>query len=554
MNGAPIRAVRVFGAAAQVSIQSAARVVLLPLLAVESVSGANVSRIVFVSLVVSAVVIAASMMRAGPLRSTSLYVAVADPMSIPFCVLALEFGGVATLAVLVVVAGMLQIAAGLWLASLRRFITPDFSITLVVLACISVVPVFLRSIDMPQDAQWAGAGPVCMVLTAAVIYVIYRLGSPDVRPWAPVTGFVAGAAGAVAFGIYDVDLIADAAWIGLPASGWLPTGGIDAMTVAMLAPSFAILSMVHVARANTASLLVQLASGRVVLDFREVQRANTRIGAGSVLAGLGGTIPLSYSPAGPAALRQAGGDPQRVGAALLAVLVAAAFCPKLQAALIAVPRSLIMVCFVSVLVLLVTKLVPVSLLKQHAAPALMLVPVGVAVVFEVSAAALGNAVGFDAVNGLTAGSIVLVALTVLRARRTRRFRVDLALASFSANEIKGFVSSLPVDSEELKGKLAAVCEEALMVLIQSDVHSYDPSRQVRLTVTLRGATAEAEFVAAPSGAQNLQERIMLLSEPEVRDLEAVIERDAALRLLNHYARSVTHRQYHDVEVITAVVA
>jgi len=93
-----------------------------------------------------------------------------------------------------------------------------------------------------------------------------------------------------------------------------------------------------------------------------------------------------------------------------------------------------------------------------------------------------------------------------------------------------------------------------MVLIQSDVHSYDPNRQIRLTATLQGATIEAEFVAAPSGAQNLQERIMLLTEPEAQELEAVIERDAALRLLNHYATSVTHRQYRDVEVITAVVS
>ncbi len=46
---------------------------------------------------------------------------------------------------------------------------------------------------------------------------------------------------------------------------------------------------------------------------------------------------------------------------------------------------------------------------------------------------------------------------------------------------------------------------------------------------------------------------MLLSESEASDLEAVVERDAALRLLNHYATSVTHRQYQDVEIITAVV-
>ena len=32
------------------------------------------------------------------------------------------------------------------------------------------------------------------------------------------------------------------------------------------------------------------------------------------------------------------------------------------------------------------------------------------------------------------------------------------------------------------------------------------------------------------------------------------ERDASLRLLRHYAASVTHRQYHDVEIVTVRVA
>ena len=545
---------RALGTAAQVSIQSAARVVFLPLLVVEIVGYANASWVIVASLVVGAAVTAASMMRVGPLRSTSLYIAVADPMSIPFCVLALEFGGAVTLALLVVVAGMSQIAAGLWLASLRRFITPGFSITLVVLACISVLPVFARAIDAPAGARWVGAVPVCMALTAAVIFAMNRLGSPVLKSWAPPAGLAVGAVAAAVYGIYDVDLVTDAAWIGLPASGWIPTGSIDLLAVAMLAPSFVILSLVQVARANSSSLLTQLASGRLVLDFREVQRANARIGAGSVLAGIGGTIPLGYSPAGPAALFQTGGDPRRLRAPFLAVFVAVAVSPRLQAALIAVPRAVIVVFFVSVLFVLVTKLVAVSPFKGRGTPAVMWAPIGVGVVFEVAGAALGDARGLDAMNGLTAGSIVLIALTVRRALRTRRFRVDLPLASFSAEEIKEFVSSLPVDSDELKDRLAAVSEEALMVLIQSDVHSYDPNRQIRLTATLQGATVEAEFVAAPSGAQNLQERIMLLAEPEAHELEAVIERDAALRLLNHYATSVVHRQYRDVEVITAVVS
>ena len=543
---------RALGAIAQVSLQTTVQLILLPLVVVELGRGLNPSRVIVASLVVCAAVTAASLLRAGPLRSVGLYVAMPDPMSIPFCILALELGGIVALAVLVAASGVFQIVAGLRLARLRSIINPDFSITLVLLACISLVPVFARIIESPEGAR-PGAVPVSMALTAAAIYTISRFGPSALQPWAPPLGLAAGTAAAAAYGIYDTGPVAEAAWIGLPTAGWIPSGGFDIAVVALLLPPFAILALVQVTRANTASLLAQFVSGRAVFDFREVQRANARIGTGSILASVSGTIPLGYSPAGPIAMAQSGSDPRRVGTAIISMLVAAAVCPKLQAVLMAVPRSLVVVYIVFVIFLLLRKLIPVSSIGQHGMPSSMWAPIATAVVFEAAAALLWDGTGFRAVNGLTAGSIVLVALSVLRLRRASRHRIDVPLASFSAEEIAEFVWSLPLEREDAKHRLAAVSEEALMVLIQSDVYSYDANRQMRLTVTLQGANVEAEFVAAPSGAQNLQERIMLLSEPEASDLEVVVERDAALRLLNHYATSVTHRQYQDVEIITAVV-
>ena len=543
---------RALGAIAQVSLQTAVRVILLPLVVVELGRGPYPSRVIVASLAVCAALTVASLLRSGPLRSEGLYVAIADPLSIPFCILALEFGGVATLAVLVAASGVFQIVAGVRLARLRAIITPDFSITLVLLACMSLVPVFTRVVEAPDGARPV-AVPACMALTVAAIYLMNRFGPSALQPWAPPLGLAAGAAASAAFGIYETGLIADAAWMGLPTSGWLSTSGFDVAAVVLLLPSFATLALVQVTRANTASLLAQLISGRPVVDFRGVQRANTRIGAGSILAGIGGTIPLSYSPAGPIAMFQSGSSPRRVGTSVAAVLVAVAVCPKLQAVVMAVPRALVTVYIAFVLFLLLVKLIPLSSVGKRGIPPSMWVPVAVAVVFEAAAALLWDGTSFRAVNGLTAGSVVLVALSVRHLRRSDRHRLDVPLAAFSAEEIAEFVSGLPLEREDTKQRLAAVCEEALMVLIQSDVYSYDVDRQMHLTVVLQGATIEAEFVAAPSGAQNVQERIMLLAEPEAAELEVVVERDAALRLLSHYATSVTHRQYQDVEVITAVV-
>ena len=72
---------------------------------------------------------------------------------------------------------------------------------------------------------------------------------------------------------------------------------------------------------------------------------------------------------------------------------------------------------------------------------------------------------------------------------------------------------------------------------------------------------DLEFVSAAGDAENLEDRIALLTnpgpeegEPELADPERVVGREASLRLLRHYAASVTHRQYQDIEVIAVRVA
>ena len=61
-------------------------------------------------------------------------------------------------------------------------------------------------------------------------------------------------------------------------------------------------------------------------------------------------------------------------------------------------------------------------------------------------------------------------------------------------------------------------------------------------------TAELEFLAAEEG-DNLEHRMALLDKP----VDAPIEQDVSLRLLRHYASSVHHRQYHDMDILTVHV-
>ena len=64
-----------------------------------------------------------------------------------------------------------------------------------------------------------------------------------------------------------------------------------------------------------------------------------------------------------------------------------------------------------------------------------------------------------------------------------------------------------------------------------------------------GAAVELEFVAA-TDETNIEDRIALLGE---RVSGVPVEEEVSLRLLQHYASSVRHQQYHDTDVVTVRV-
>ena len=520
------------------------------------------------SLIACALITLLSIIRTGPFRSKNLYIAVIDPMSVPFCILAIDGGGLTTLAVLVVITGLLQILVGMRLSSLRRIISPSFTTTIVLLACISVVPVFVRAIDDVSGARFAFAVPACVLIMATTSYLVARLAPSSLRPWAAPAGLAVGTVTAIVYDIYRLDIVREAAWIGLPTVGWnvLGAGIEDSLfngTFFSLLLSFLILSLVLLVRTNTVSLIAQYASKQQTksLDLREVQRANSRLGLGSVLSGLGGSMPLSYSPVGTSALLQTGCDYRQLGGLIGSFFLFVAFCPKFQALMIAIPRPLIGVYFIVILLPLLAKIAAIRIhaskgLRSHAT---MSIPVVVCLLVEFGLVPFPDGAPWDAVsrNGLTTGGIVLLILALTRSLTTNRRSINVELTMESTAKVRDFVTTLSTEhswSSDTQRSLEAVAEEALLILSQhNESTELGKGRRIRVVATIAGSGVELEFVSASTDAENLEERIALLKEPEAGMLDTVVERDASLRLLRHYAASVSHRQYHDVEIITVAM-
>ena len=104
-------------------------------------------------------------------------------------------------------------------------------------------------------------------------------------------------------------------------------------------------------------------------------------------------------------------------------------------------------------------------------------------------------------------------------------------------------------NDESTERLCSAAEEAFMSLVRQDESVTESgSRQLRVAIRRDGDAAEMEFMAAPQGT-NLEEQMGL-----IRDRDTPVSgRDLSLRLLRHYASSVSHRQYHAIDLLTVRV-
>ena len=159
-------------------------------------------------------------------------------------------------------------------------------------------------------------------------------------------------------------------------------------------------------------------------------------------------------------------------------------------------------------------------------------------------------------KAVTSGGITIILLTMameLTSSRRRRLQVPLDVDELPRiNRFLADFSHRQGWGDRMTGRLQATSEEVLLVLL--DRQDTQGGRQLRLIAHSSGRGAELEFVTAPSEAGNLQDQLAVLDDPPLEIDEMVAEGDVPLRLLRHFATSVTHRQYHETEIITAHIA
>ena len=139
---------------------------------------------------------------------------------IAVCVAALVQGGPALMASLIVLSSLFQFLMAARLSLLRRIFTPVVTGTVIMLIAATVMPIVFDMLDDVPEGTATAAAPVAALVTIVVVAALVLRGPPSLRLWSPLIGIVLGCAVAAPFGMYDVQTVLDAPWVGVPFGSW----------------------------------------------------------------------------------------------------------------------------------------------------------------------------------------------------------------------------------------------------------------------------------------------------------------------------------------------
>ena len=553
------------GLGLQLALLNIAAVMIIPMIVMRAAGQTEeaVGWAVFASVAVCGATTMLQVLRYGRIGSGHLLVMGTSAAYISVCIEALAAGGPALLAVLVVMASLIPIALSWRLSLFQRILTPTVTGTVIMLIPVTVMPVMGDMLSSAPDGRMSTGAVLCAAATVAVISGMTLKGPAKLRLWAPIIGVAAGSLVGGLFGLFDVDRIAEADWINLPAVLWpgfdMGFGG----DFWVLLPGFLLVAMVVSLRTISSCVAVQRISWRQsrAVDFRSIQGAMTVDGVGSFLSGLAGTVPgTSYTTSVPL-IELTGVAARTVGLFTGAAFVVLVFLPKVFAVVLAIPDPVFAAYFIVLLAMLFIMglkiVIQDGLDKNKGFIVGTAFLVGLSLQYELIYPELVSQIGGGLFRtGMTAGGLVAILLNLaLSATGYRRYRMETALDTSALAEIRSFLGDFASRSgwdAAMAGRLDAVGEEALLTLFRQEGQEGQEERQrrrLRLVVYREEGGAVLEFVVTPRG-ENIQDRLAMLSDESD---ETSIEQEVSLRLLRHLASSVRHKQYHDTDIVTVRV-
>ena len=529
--------------------------------------------VVFASLIVVGLSTLVQVRRVGPVGAGALLPMFTAAVSIPFCITAVVDGGPGTLLTLVVVTGVVQIIVSKWVVILRRVVTPLAGGIVIMILSVTLASVVFALLDEASQREPVAA-PLTALITLAVVAALSLRRSAVLRLWGPVIGIIAGCLAAVGFGIFDLSLVIEAPWVGIPTDlpDFTPDFGVNFW---ILLPSFLFLAIIFSIHSNGETIAQQRVAWRDdrAVDFRQVQGGMAGAGVSNVLAGIGGAVPNIINSGIISFSQTTGVAARRVGYCIAFIFIAMAFLPKVSGLIASIPAPVMtgyLMMVTGTLLVDGTRLVIQNEPnRQKVVVAGICFWIGASFHFNLFHLAPFGAV-WDALfkSAITTGGLSAVAMILyLEITSPRRMRFRSRLHIDSLPELNSFMARFARSrgwNEAMNDRLSAVAEETLLTLAPLDLSldgdlsldsldQADPddesNRQLIVLAASEGPVADLEFIGGGNQA-NLEDRIRQLQQHDTQD---PAEEELSLRLLRSFAQSVRHQQYHDTDIITVRV-
>ena len=468
-------------------------------------------------------------------------------------------GGLPLLGTLVAASALVQFFFSARLSLFRRLVTPTVGGTVIMLIAVNLFPIttdMLTAVPAGFDPGSMGAPLAAFAAFAAITLVsLYARGAT--RLWAPLIGILVGTVAAAPTGMLDWTPLLNAAWFGLPPSGWPGLDlAFDARFLGLLVP-FIIVTIIGAIETYGDAIAIQRVSHRtpVPVDFKVVQRALNADGVGNLLSGLAGTVPNTTYASSISIADLTGVAARRVALYAGIIIVLAAFVPKIAAVLQVVPSPVAGAYIFIFLVLLFRQ-------------GLRLVTSGgfdyekgliVCISFWVGLGFQYGAIFPDHLpewsrgvldNGMASGGIVAMILTLLVSLKERGQHVVLKPSVRSLTQLRTVLDRAAERAgwdDVATNRLELAGEEAFQYLLERQPESKPHS--IRVAVRPVDDVLQIELVSGPDSA-NLETRLDTLDEEHE---EYAVVRDVGPRILRHVAKEVRHEQFYDLDVLTVTV-
>ncbi|MCY4633128.1 MAG: hypothetical protein OXG04_01235 [Acidobacteria bacterium] len=468
-------------------------------------------------------------------------------------------GGLPLLGTLVAASALVQFFFPARLSLFRRLVTPTVGGTVIMLIAVNLFPIttdMLTAVPAGFDPGSLGAPLAAFAAFAAITLVsLYARGAT--RLWAPLIGILVGTVAAAPTGMLDWTPLLNAAWFGLPPSGWPGLDlAFDARFLGLLVP-FIIVTIIGAIETYGDAIAIQRVSHRtpVPVDFKVVQRALNADGVGNLLSGLAGTVPNTTYASSISIADLTGVAARRVALYAGIIIVLAAFVPKIAAVLQVVPSPVAGAYIFIFLVLLFRQ-------------GLRLVTSGgfdyekgliVCISFWVGLGFQYGAIFPDHLpewsrgvldNGMASGGIVAMILTLLVSLKERGQHVVLRPSVRSLSQLRAVLDRAAERAgwdDVATNRLELAGEEAFQYLLERQAES--KPHPIRVAVRPVDDILQLELVSGPDSA-NLEARLGKLDEAHE---EQAVVRDVGPRILRHVAKEVRHEQFYDLDVLTVTV-